>query len=299
MDREAENINVLLLGKDGQVGSALKVLLPTLTNLTAIGRSELDLMHTFSLHKFLEQKHPHIIINAAAYTNVDAAENDKETAFLINEHVVSVLSQYALKNDALLIHYSTDYVFDGEKSTPYLETDIANPQNIYGASKYAGEQAIVNSGCEYFIFRTSWVYSATGKNFVKTILKLAKTKEFLSVVADQRGIPTPATLIAEVTALTIERYLKQNIEPGLYHLAASGSTDWYEFACKILDIASTFDPSLKLTRNKICPITSQEYCSSVKRPMNSILHNHALTKALALPFPDWSTYLLPIIRQLT
>ena len=283
-------MKIVLLGKDGQVGSELRRSLLPLGQVIAVGRRELCLENLSGLNQFLNEQRPHLIVNAAAYTAVDKAETDQTSAFILNEKVVSVLADYAKRSDALLVHYSTDYVFDGEKNTPYLETDNANPQNVYGASKWAGEQALHQSGCRFLNFRTSWVFSITGHNFIKTILKLAKEKDNLRVVADQYGAPTSAEMIADVTALAIANDLKGRIEAGTYHLTAAGKTSWYALACYAVEHALMSGASLKLQVENIYPISTDEYPLPAKRPQNSILDSSMLSNVLGLYRPDWSVY---------
>ncbi len=320
-------MKILLLGKDGQVGTSLQRTLLPLGELIAIGRSDLDLEDLSGLNQLLANHHPDIIVNAAAYTAVDRAESDKEKAFLINADMVKVLADYTENNRSLLVHYSTDYVFDGLKSVAYIEADSVNPQSIYGASKRAGEEAILQSNGNYLIFRTSWVFSVGGKNFIKTILNLAKEKERINVVSDQYGAPTSAELIADVTAVAISRWARcalPTLRPvfnrrvgkgapatcppeklivplqlGIYHLTASGATSWYNLACYIVNKALENGMTLKLTSQHIHPISTDEYPLPAKRPKNSILNNTALSNALALHLPDWTVHVDKVMDQLT
>lgn len=287
-------MTVLLLGKNGQVGTELRRTLASFDNLIALGREELDLEQLPALEHLLSLYKPSIIVNAAAYTAVDRAESEPERAFLINREVVAVLAQFAYANNALLIHYSTDYVFDGKQTRAYVETDEVNPQNTYGITKRAGEEAIFESGCRYFIFRTSWVYSVTGNNFVKTMLSLAKTKSHIRVVADQQGTPTSAAFIAEITAQVIA----QSTRYGVYHLTASGQTTWHELACYVVDSAKKHGITQRLTSDCIQPITSSEYPLPARRPNNSTLNIHALSKELAIDIEPWRHYVEDTIKQL-
>ena len=248
-------MKILLLGKDGQVGTELKRTLLPLGTVISVGRSDLNLENLSDLSRLLNIHLPDIIVNAAAYTAVDKAEHDEEAAYTINAKVVSVLADYAQNKRILLVHYSTDYVFDGQKEGAYLETDTPNPQNIYGASKLAGEQAILESGCDFLIFRTSWVFSISGKNFIKTILRLAKEKESLNIVSDQFGAPTSAELIADVTALAIVSYRKGGICKGIYHLTPTGTTTWHNLACYVVDSALANGIELTLNSQRIYPVT--------------------------------------------
>lgn len=283
-------MKILLLGKDGQVGSGLRRSLLPLGQVLAMGRAELCLENLSGLNQLLNDHQPNLIVNAAAYTAVDKAETDQKTAFIINEKVVGVLAEYAKPSGALVVNYSTDYVFDGEQEAPYLETDSTNPQNVYGASKLAGEQALLQSGCRFLNFRTSWVFSAVGHNFIKTILKLAKEKDSLRIVADQYGAPTSAELIADVTSLAIASDRKGRIETGTYHLTAAGKTSWHGLACYAVKKALMNGVELRLKVENIYPISTDEYPLPAKRPKNSMLNSGMLSTILDLDIPDWSVY---------
>ena len=283
-------MKILLLGKDGQVGTELQRTLLPLGQLTAIGRRELCLENLAALGQFLNVHRPDLIVNASAYTAVDKAESDRSLAYIINENVVRVLADYAKGRDALLVHYSTDYVFDGEKDKPYLETDEANPINVYGASKLAGEKALSDSGCRFMNFRTSWVFSSSGHHFIKTILKLAKEKDNLRVVSDQVGAPTSAELIADVTALAIAGFRRGNLESGTYHLTAAGQTSWYGLACYAVQRALATGAELALNIEHITPVLGNEYPLPAKRPKNSVLNTALLTEAFNVHIPHWSVH---------
>lgn len=292
-------MKILLLGKDGQVGTELRRTLLPLGDVIAIGRTELNLEDPSSLNHILNIHQPDIIVNAAAYTAVDKAESDVDAAFLVNATLLTTLAEFAKKNNSLLVHYSTDYVFDGNKQVPYVETDPVNPQSVYAASKRAGEEAILNSGCNHLIFRTSWVFSINGKNFIKTILQLARERDSLRIVADQHGAPTSAELIADVTALAIASYRKKIISNGIYHLTSTGSTTWHHLACYAVDKALENGMPLKLTSQHIHPISTDEYPLPAMRPKNSRLDTTALSNALTLHLPEWTVHVDRIIYQLT
>lgn len=292
-------MNLLLLGKDGQVGSELQRTLLPFGKLTAIGRASLCLEDLIGLTQLLDALKPQIIVNAAAYTAVDKAESEPKLSLLINASVVEVLANYAKKNNALLVHYSTDYVFDGEKTTAYQEEDAVNPQNSYGISKRAGEVAIQASGCKHLIFRTSWVFSAKGNNFIKTIFKLAREKTQLKVVADQFGAPTSAELIADITALAIAAFNNNRLSTGLYHLSATGSTNWYNLAYYALNKALSQGFSFALDPKNIQAISTEEYPLPAKRPKNSQLNVSALSSALQLTIPEWTVHVDRLIEQLS
>lgn len=245
---------ILLTGKTGQIGSALHGLLPPLGQVFAPDRRELNLAQPDSIRRVIRDLRPQLIVNAAAYTAVDAAESDRATAFAVNAKAPAVLAEEAKRINAFLVHYSTDYVFDGAKPSPYVETDPTNPLNVYGKSKLAGEQAVRDSGAAHSIFRTSWVYSTRGKNFLLTILRLATEREELRLVSDQIGAPTCADDIAAATAKILTRILASDSYSvpgaagstrhapaqvsGTYHMTAAGETTWYEFAKAILEEAS-------------------------------------------------------------
>ncbi|EFF78302.1 dTDP-4-dehydrorhamnose reductase [Achromobacter piechaudii] len=291
-------MKILLLGKDGQVGQELQRTLLPLGEVIALGRHDVDLTDLDALHATLRVHRPDTIVNAAAYTAVDKAENEKDLAAQINCRAVSALAQYSNEHNALLIHYSTDYVFDGAAKNPYSETDPVGPQSVYGATKLAGEKAIIDSGCKALVFRTSWVFSSHGGNFLKTILRLARTKTSLNVVADQFGAPTSAELIADVSALAICSYRKKQFAEGLYHLTASGTASWHEFARYIVSEASSRGAALQLTAERINAIPARDYPTPAKRPQNSRLNTSKLSQALQLQLPHWTAHTDRAIDQL-
>lgn len=293
-------MSILLLGKDGQVGRELQRSLLPLGHLVALGRSEVDLERTDSLPSLLAQHKPRIIVNAAAYTAVDQAETLQAKAYKVNHEAVEIIAQYAQQTGALFVHYSTDYVFDGLKTTPYLETDTPCPQSVYGFSKLAGENAIIQTACRTLIFRTSWVFSSHGNNFIKTILRLARERDTLNVVNDQYGAPTSAELIADVTALAISHYGKQQLPAGIYHLTAAGTTTWFDLARYALQRAS--DNGMTFTLNPIdavLPIPASSYPLPAKRPQNSRLATKRLATCLGIELPDWNIYVDRMIQQLS
>lgn len=292
-------MNLLLLGKNGQVGRELQRTLLPLGQVSAFGRDEADLQNPDALLGLLKERKPEIIVNAAAYTAVDKAETDEKAAYAINAEAVDVLAQYAKTNDTLLVHYSTDYVFDGEKKEAYLETDAINPQSVYGKSKRAGEEAILKSQCKTLIFRTSWVFSAHGNNFIKTVLRLAKERDSLNIVSDQFGAPTCAELIADVTAHAIIGFRRNQLAGGVYHLTSGGETTWHGLACYAVQRAYENGMQLKLKPENIQPIPTEVYPLPAKRPKNSRLNTSALSNALELQFPDWRLYVDRVIKELS
>jgi dTDP-4-dehydrorhamnose reductase len=253
------------------------------------------------LRSFIIHHNPNVIVNAAAYTAVDRAETESARAFLINAEAPAIIAETCRKLDALLIHYSTDYIFDGKKTSSYTEEDRPNPINTYGQSKLTGERNIQISGSDYLIFRTSWVYAARGRNFLKTMLRLTKERQQLNIVADQIGAPTWARLIADTTAHALkqsmlERQQKRFI-PDIYHLAASGETSWYGFATTIIELLQQLEDSE--TRNcLIKPITTADYPLPAKRPANSRLALDHLEHHFGVQMPNWEKSLILCLEEL-
>ena len=296
-------MSILLLGKDGQVGWQLQRSLAPQGDLVACGRAECDLDDLSALRELVRQVKPDVIVNATAYTAVDKAESEEALAMRINGEAPGVLAEEARRLGASLVHYSTDYVFDGEKEAAYLESDAVNPQGAYGRSKLAGEQAIQQVGADALIFRTSWVFGARGGNFVKTILRLAKEKESLNVVADQVGAPTPAALIATVTGnvLSVLRHKPEMHGQGarIYHLTAANPLSWHGFAqCIVRQAEETAGFELRLTPEAIRAIPSSDYPTPAKRPANSRLDCSRLEKEFGLQMPDWQPYLARMMQLL-
>lgn len=284
-------MNILLFGKNGQLGWELQRSLAPLGQVIALdSRSENwcgNLKNLEGIKQTIRTIVPDIIVNAAAYTAVDQAETDNHNAHLLNTLAPGLIAEQAKQCGAWFIHYSTDYVFDGHGKDPWTETDLANPLNIYGKTKLEGENLIRSSGCQHLIFRTSWVYAARGKNFAKTILKLAKERETLKVINDQIGAPTGAELIADVTALAICKSQNHPELSGLYHLVALGESSWYDYARFILDYATQAGSPLKLSANQVQAIPSAEFPSAAARPQNSRLNTQRLQRAFDLHLPEW------------
>ncbi|MDM9624876.1 dTDP-4-dehydrorhamnose reductase [Rhizobium sp. S152] len=291
-------MKILLLGRNGQVARELQRTLLPFGTVTALGRSELDLDAIDSIEPTLQAHVPDIIVNAAAYTQVDRAETDQEAARRLNAEAVGIVANFARKSGATLVHYSTDYVFDGTKDGPYLEADKTNPLSVYGETKRAGELAIEASGCRFLLFRTSWVFSADGANFIKTILRLAKERTSLRVVADQFGAPTSAELIADVTALALAAHRRDMFADGIYHLTAAGRTSWHGLACHVVQRASQLGFELKATAENIEPITTAEYPLPAARPRNSSLSTDLLARGLGLSMPAWTVHVDRMLEQL-
>ncbi|MCR8935491.1 MULTISPECIES: dTDP-4-dehydrorhamnose reductase [unclassified Pseudomonas] len=293
-------MKILLLGKNGQVGWELQRSLEPLGQLIALDRQSVDglcgdLSDLAAVRSTIQRVKPDVIVNAAAYTAVDRAESETELAFAVNAKAIQVLADEAAALNAWLIHYSTDYVFNGTGSVPWLETDAVGPVNQYGASKLAGEQAIIASGCKHLIFRTSWVYAARGNNFAKTMLRLAKDRETLNVIADQIGAPTGADLIADVSALAIRQALQQPELSGVYHLAASGEVSWHGYAAHVIAFAQANGEKLAVTA--VNPIDTTAYPTPAQRPLNSRLDTQKLRAKFYLHLPDWQSGVNRMLRE--
>lgn len=283
-------MRILLTGRNGQVGWELQKALAPLAEVTALARADLDLQEVARISEVVRAAKPHAIVNAAAYTAVDRAESEPELAQTVNAAAVGVLAQEARRLDALLVHYSTDYVFDGSKGSPYTETDPTCPINAYGRSKLAGEMAIRSAGCRFLILRTSWVYAERGQNFLLTILRKARTARALRVVTDQIGAPTSAGLVARVTAAAVARTVEVPELGGLYHVAAKGETSWHGFAQAIVS-ATGIDAD-------VIPLQSSEYPSAARRPAYSVLDCTRFAQAFGFDLPAWSADLNDVLRRL-
>jgi dTDP-4-dehydrorhamnose reductase len=241
---------------------------------------------------------PQLIVNAAAYTAVDKAETDAELAHTLNAAAPAVLAQETQRSDAWLVHYSTDYVFDGSGEQAWLETDAAKPLSVYGKTKLAGDLAIGEAGCKHLILRTSWVYGAHGANFAKTMLRLAQEREQLNIVSDQFGAPTGAELLADVTALCLQQARQQPEVSGLYHLAASGVTSWFEYARFVIELARQAGLHIKVTPDAIKPIPTSAYPVPAPRPNNSRLNTHKLQTTFYLTLPPWQSGVRRMLAEL-
>lgn len=284
---------ILITGATGQVGSALLRLFP---QALAPTRAQLDLASEPEIRAFIRHHKPRWILNPAAYTAVDKAESEPALAHAINAEAPRILGEEALACGASVLHFSTDYVFDGTKPTPYTESDPTNPLSVYGASKLAGEHALAASGAPHLILRTSWVFAATGKNFLLTILRLARQRREMKIVADQHGTPTSAAALAALVAhiLTLDPDLTQL--GGLYHATSTGATTWHGFASEVLCQAQLLDPSTKFAT--LFPIPTSDYPTPARRPLNSRLDCTRLTSELAYTLPDWRTSLTTTLAEL-
>jgi dTDP-4-dehydrorhamnose reductase len=295
-------MKILLLGAKGQVGWELQRSLAPLGQLKACDRETVDLEDLDELQTTIREYSPDFIVNAAAYTAVDRAESEPDKAHRINAEAIELLAIEARRLDAWLIHYSTDYVFDGSKPTAYNETDSPNPQSVYGRTKLDGEKAIRKSGCNHLIFRTSWVYAARGSNFAKTMLRLAGERDELKVVGDQIGAPTSAELIADITALCLYRIIQDRefgeVAAGIYHLSPSGETNWCDYARYVVAQALTCGVTLRSEPDDIQPITTSEYPVPAKRPANSRLDTKKLEDTFGVFLPIWQDQVKRLIIEL-
>ena len=283
---------ILITGTDGQVGFELTRTLAPLGSIKALVRADLDLGDADALRALLDAECPDIIVNPAAYTAVDKAESDVDAAYAVNEQAPAVMAQWAAAHGAFMVHYSTDYVFEGLGETPYVEDDAVAPQSVYGASKEKGEQAVRAVLAEHFMFRTSWVFGAYGANFLKTMLRLMQERDALNVVADQIGAPTSAALLADVTAHVVrdawqKRQHHESVDYGTYHLVAGGETSWHGYAQYVGQLAQAAGLQLKVAPDAIGAIPSSAYPTPAKRPFNSRLNTEKLQNTFGLRLPDW------------
>lgn len=295
-------MKILLFGKDGQVGWELQRSLAPLGELVALDADSQELCGDFNrldgIAQTIRAVAPDVIVNAAAYTAVDKAESEPERVRVINALAPATLARESRKLGAWLVHYSTDYVFDGSGSKPWLETDATGPLSVYGSTKLEGEEAVLASGCRHLIFRTSWVFAVRGGNFAKTMLRLAQERECLTVINDQIGAPTGADLLADVTAHAIRTALQRQEQEisGLYHLVAAGETSWYGYACFVLNLARQAAVRLKVAPESILPVPTSAFPLPAQRPGNSRLDTHKLRSTFDLTLPLWQA---GVARMLT
>jgi dTDP-4-dehydrorhamnose reductase len=287
-------MKILLLGADGQVGWELRRALAPVGDVVACTRADIDLANIDRMRQAVRAHAPDIVVNAAAYTAVDKAESEPAQADAINHIAVGALAEEARQLDAWLVHYSTDYVFDGLKTAPYVETDTPNPINVYGVSKLRGEEAIRAVKGRHLILRTSWVYAVRGHNFPKTILRAALARDALRVVNDQIGAPTSADLIADVTAEVLAQTLRAPqgapaATGGTFHLTAAGHVSWHGFACHLLGLAQARGYALKATPDRVAAVTTAEYPAAAKRIANSRLATDKLQSTYGMTLPPWQT----------
>ncbi len=297
-------MRLLIIGHLGQVGVELQRTLAPLGKLFLADKESVDLANPATIRQLIAATEPDVVVNAAAYTAVDKAESDFETALAVNGNAPGVFAEEAASRHALLIHYSTDYVFDGSKASPWVESDEPSPVNAYGTSKLAGEKAIAATAGRHYVFRTSWIYAQHGSNFLRTILRLALERDEVRIVDDQVGAPTSARMIAEATTLAIISSVDLRTgaertgrpEYGLYHLTCAGQTSWFGFAQEILQSAATRLPDHKIAR--CLPIPSSEYPLPARRPRNSVLSNQKLRGAFGLELPEWRMALHWVLEEM-
>ena len=297
-------MNILLLGKNGQVGWELQRSLAILGSVTACdfdspGDLRADFSHPESLAPLVRRVRPDVIVNAAAHTAVDKAEAEPDLARRINAVGPGVLAREAAAIDAALVHYSTDYVFDGSGTTPRDETAAAGPLSVYGQTKLEGEELVRASGCRHVILRTSWVYAARGHNFVKTMLRLAAEREELKVIDDQHGAPTGADLLADVTAVVLRRLHAEASVSGTYHCVAAGETTWHGFARFVIEWARSRGLPLKVAADRILPVPTTEYPTPARRPHNSRLDTSKLRRTFDLTLPPWQAGVERMLVEIT
>lgn len=292
---------ILLTGVNGQVGFELQQTLSPLGQVVALDRDSLDLSEATAIRRVVDEVQPDIIVNPAAYTAVDLAESEPQLAFAINASAPGILAEEAKRCGSLLVHYSTDYVFDGSKRSPYVENDETQPLGVYGSSKCAGEEAIRAVGGQHLILRTSWVYGPRGRNFLRTIIRLAQERDELKIVADQIGAPTSSRAIANATAFMLDNWHEE--KSGTYHLSCAGETTWFGFAQAILRFyeaqraAQSWLP-LKVTADNVQAISTAEYPTPARRPAYSVLNNAKVQLAFHFSMPLWSEALSSVMRDL-
>lgn len=295
-------MKILLLGKDGQVGWELQRALAPLGELRMLGRLDADFDQPESLRACVRAYAPDVIVNAAAYTAVDRAESDQDTAHRVNALAPGVLAEEAAACGAWLVHYSTDYVFDGSKEGAYVESDTTHPLSVYGRTKCEGEERIRASGARHLILRTSWVFAARGGNFARTMLRLAKERDQLKVIADQHGAPTSAELIADATALALHSIRDAGpagtAMSGTYHLVAAGATTWHGYAQYVLEQALVHGAPLKAGPQQVQPIATEAYPTPAARPRNSRLDIQRFQTTFGLQLPDWRHHVNRLIAEL-
>lgn len=295
-------MKVLLFGKGGQVGWELQRSLQPLGELIVLDFDSEehcgDFTNLSGLATTIQQIKPDVIVNAAAHTAVDKAESEPELANTINALAPAVLANEAAKLGALLVHYSTDYVFNGSGDEPWKEGDATGPLSVYGTSKLKGEQAIVAAGVKHLIFRTSWVYAARGGNFAKTMLRLAKERDKLTIINDQFGAPTGAELLADVTVLAIRHVMIHQKDYGIYHLVASGTTTWFDYARYVIEFARQKGQPINVQSSQIFPVPTETFPTPAKRPSNSRLNTAKLQSTFGITLPDWKIGVTRMLEEI-
>lgn len=291
-------MKILLFGADGQLGRELRRSLSIHGQVVPLNRAKVDLVDPSAIRSAIRAHAPDLIVNAAAYTAVDLAESQPELAAAVNRDAVATMAEQAQLMGAYLIHYSTDYVFSGESAHPYTPDDTPDPRNVYGTTKWQGEQALLASGCQGVIFRTSWVYAAGGNNFAHTMLRLGQERSELSVVSDQVGAPTSAELIADVTAIAVNRVLSDPWAPGVYHLTAGGQTSWHGFATLLIEQAAKMGLPTRVDPSAIHAIGAKDFPTQAFRPANSAMSNAKLEALLNITMPDWEVHASRFVEQI-
>jgi dTDP-4-dehydrorhamnose reductase len=293
--------NILILGKNGQVGDALVKVFASEKRCQAFGIQDADLTNEKQLRKLIQNIKPSVIINAAAYTAVDQAEGNELMAFKVNARGPQIIGEEATTVGASVIHFSSDYVFDGTKKSPYKETDKTNPLSVYGASKLEGEKLLMQACSQSIVLRTSWVVSDTGQNFLKTIINLARDRETLRIVSDQVGVPTSAHLLADVSMMLVNRLHaedRKNFPYGIYHVAPGGKTNWCDFAKLLITEAITLGDTFKVTPDTVLPIKTKDYPTAAKRPMNSRLDTSLFERTFFMTLPPWEEGVFAIMKSI-
>jgi dTDP-4-dehydrorhamnose reductase len=294
-------MKILLTGKDGQVGFELARALAPLGEVVAVGRTECDLGDADALRALVRHVAPDVIVNPAAYTAVDKAESERDLAYAINARAPGLLGEEAARCGALVVHYSTDYVFDGAGARPYKEDDLPAPHSVYGSSKLAGERALAEACSRHLILRTGWVLGVHGGNFAKTMLRLAAEREQLKVVDDQFGAPTSAALLADLTAHLVRQYAREGASAfpfGTYHVAAAGETSWHDYARFVLDAARAAGRDLKAGPDDVLPVRTAAYPTAAIRPANSRLDTGLFRRTFSLRLPPWQDGVGQVLQQL-
>jgi dTDP-4-dehydrorhamnose reductase len=293
-------MNILLTGANGQVGFELRRALAVLGQVKGIDVADCDLRDGAAIRRMVEASHPDVIVHPAAYTAVDKAESDRSDADAINAQAPRVLAEEAERVGALMVHFSTDYVFDGETAGAYTEADTPNPQSVYGATKLAGDHAVLQSCTQHLILRTSWVVGAHGGNFAKTMLRLAAERDTLSVVADQSGAPTSAALLADLTAHLVRQWsaAPPSFPYGLYHVTNGGVTNWHQYASYVIERARAAGKPVRVAPGAIKAIATSDYPTAARRPRNSLLDTQKLRTTFGLHLPDWHAGLDHILDQI-
>lgn len=292
-------MKILVTGKDGQVGHELMKTLAPLGKVIGVDVKECDLSQSAAIEALLDKVSPDIIVNPAAYTAVDKAESESTIAHAVNAQAPKILARYAARHNILLVHFSTDYIFDGTKEGAYQEDDEANPKSVYGKTKWLGEEAVRKMAAKHIIIRTSWVFGNHGVNFLKTMLKLAQERDRLSIVADQFGAPTSAKLLAEVTA----QIIKELQEPGFYrkfgtyHVVAKGETSWHGYAKLVVEKANALGVVTKIAPDQIKAITTKEYPVPAPRPANSRLDTKKVLSTFSVRLPKWQDEVARVVKE--